>query len=361
MAFLACAGDARAQIYPFDSDSWEINGQEVEHVQYLGQQALRLKGGNAILTGVELQDGVIEFDIAVSELRGFSGVRFRAQDISNFEHFYIRPHQSGNPDANQYTPVFNGVSAWQLYYGEGYAAPVEYRYNEWMHIKIVYQGKRAEIYVDSNEPNLFVTDLKRPLAAGAVGLDASALAQAYFANFSVSSLPDDYQFAETKEAPEMEPETVAYWQMSDAFNGEVLKTMNVLTARFVSDRTWTPLAAEATGITNIASMQHSLVPEQDTVIARLVVASNREQIKGLRFGYSDAVSVYVNGVRLYGGSNLYTSRDYRYLGTIGLFDEIYLPLKAGENDVWFAVSEAFGGWGVMAQFEDMDGITVVRN
>jgi len=38
-----------------------------------------------------------------------------------FEHFYIRPHQSGNPDANQYTPVFNGVSAWQLYHGALYA------------------------------------------------------------------------------------------------------------------------------------------------------------------------------------------------------------------------------------------------
>ena len=31
----------------------------------------------------------------------------------------MRPHKSGKPDALQYTPVFNGLSAWQLYYGDG--------------------------------------------------------------------------------------------------------------------------------------------------------------------------------------------------------------------------------------------------
>ena len=48
---------------------------------------------------------------------------------ANYENFYIRPHQSGNPDANQYQPVFNGSASWQLYYGPEYAAPVEYRYD----------------------------------------------------------------------------------------------------------------------------------------------------------------------------------------------------------------------------------------
>ncbi|MCH8059016.1 MAG: hypothetical protein IIA11_01020 [Proteobacteria bacterium] len=44
------------------------------------------------------------------------------------------------------------------------------------------------------------------------------------------------------------------------------------------------------------------------------------------------------------GNNAYQSRDYRYLGTIGLFDAIMLPLAVGDNELWIAVSEAFGGW-----------------
>jgi hypothetical protein len=39
-------------------------------------------------------------------------------------------------------------------------------------------------------------------------------------------------------------------------------------------------------------------------------------------------------------------------------DAIYLPLRQGENELVFAVSEAFGGWGLIARFEDLDGISV---
>ena len=71
---------------------------------------------------------------------------------------------------------------------------------------------------------------------------------------------------------------------------------------------------------------------------------------------SDEASVFVNGVPLYGGTNRCQSRDYRYLGTIGLFDEVYLPLRDGRNEVRFVVTEAFGGWGLQARFEDTQGI-----
>ena len=35
-----------------------------------------------------------------------------------------------------------------------------------------------------------------------------------------------------------------------------------------------------------------------------------------------------------------------------------LPLAAGDNELWIAVSEAFGGWGVMAEIPDRDGLTM---
>lgn len=50
---------------------------------------------------------------------------FRATDGDNYEHFYLRPFQSGRPDATQYTPVYHGVSGWQLYSGPRYNLPVE--------------------------------------------------------------------------------------------------------------------------------------------------------------------------------------------------------------------------------------------
>jgi hypothetical protein len=50
------------------------------------------------------------------------------------------------------------------------------------------------------------------------------------------------------------------------------------------------------------------------------------------------------------------SRDYRFLGTIGFYDKLFLPLKKGDNELWFVTSENFGGWGVKAKFENMEGI-----
>jgi len=39
----------------------------------------------------------------------------------------------------------------------------------------------------------------------------------------------------------------------------------------------------------------------------------------------------------------YRSRDYRFLGSIGYFDTLHLPLVEGENDLVVAVSEDLGG------------------
>ncbi len=353
--------NSNAESFPFDDDRWMIEAKELSIGEYLGQNALKLFGGSAMLPSIQAESGVIEFDVAVSELRGFSGARFRQQDGLNFEHFYIRPHQSGNPDANQYTPVFDGSTGWQLYYGEDYAAPVNYRFDEWMHVKLVFQETSADVFIDSDEPVLRVRKLKRAIAAGSVGLDASSFSPAWFANFEFSSLPADYRFAEVEDkVASMSAETVSSWQISDAFDAALVVEASVLEDQFIGERSWTSLQAEPTGIANLGRIRGNR-PGANTVIARVVVNSERQQIKGLSFGYSDAVSVYVNGTRLYSGANLYESRDYRYLGTIGLFDEAYLPLEAGNNEVWFAVSEAFGGWGIVAQFDDLEGISITND
>jgi hypothetical protein len=71
------------------------------------------------------------------------------------------------------------------------------------------------------------------------------------------------------------------------------------------------------------------------------------------------VKVYLNGRLLYGGNDAVRSRDYRFLGTVGLFDELYLPLKAGDNELWMAVSEGefWYGWGLIAQLEGLQGVS----
>jgi hypothetical protein len=46
------------------------------------------------------------------------------------------------------------------------------------------------------------------------------------------------------------------------------------------------------------------------------------------------------------------------LGTIGLFDAVYLPLRKGKNTLLLAVSEDFGGWLVTGRFVDTKGLKI---
>jgi len=87
------------------------------------------------------------------------------------------------------------------------------------------------------------------------------------------------------------------------------------------------------------------------------VVAERDGVRRLDFGFSDRVRVFLNRRLLYWGNDAQVSRDYRFLGSIGYFDALYLPLARGENEVILAVSEDNrGGWGVQARFVDPEGI-----
>jgi glyoxylase-like metal-dependent hydrolase (beta-lactamase superfamily II) len=356
-AMKALTGEPMVAIEPpvsvqFDDERWEIDAVETELVDYLGQAALKIKGGSALLPDLDIKNGLVEFDIAVAEERGFAGLVFRVQDEGNYEHFYIRPHQSGNPDANQYTPVYNGVSAWQLYHGSEYAAPIEYRFNEWMHVKIVYAGKKADVYIDSDEPVLRINNLRRDELSGATGLHSGNFSSVHFANFKYTVLADAYALPSPEHESATHDGTVMKWQVSDAFDAGALEGVPQLTAAHTEGRMWTSLNAEESGITNLAQVQ-GIEQGKNTVFARVVLSAGELATKKLSFGYSDAANVYLNGTLIYAGDNTYQSRDYRHLGTIGLFDSVVLPLKLGENELWIAVAESFGGWGVQARIDDL--------
>jgi hypothetical protein len=90
------------------------------------------------------------------------------------------------------------------------------------------------------------------------------------------------------------------------------------------------------------------------VYARTAIESDRDQVKKLYLGYSDDVSVFLNGRILYRGRSAQAFRDPRFLGIVNPEnDAIYLPLKKGSNELMLAVSELGGGWGFICQLVDV--------
>ena len=59
VGLLSASAGLHAEQYPFDNDAWQIQAEESSIVDYLGQRALLMKGGSALLDGVEMTDGVI--------------------------------------------------------------------------------------------------------------------------------------------------------------------------------------------------------------------------------------------------------------------------------------------------------------
>ena len=214
-------------------------------------------------------------------------------------------------------------------------------------------GDQGEVYVDSDEPVLSFR-MKRDAMPGAVGVYASNLAPTYFANFTYRETAPAIRGTPKPFEPALDG-TVMSWSVSSAFDEAAVVDKGHLTDAHKSGLTWQALPAESTSITNLASIT-AIGEGQNTVFARFIIDAEREQTKPVRFGYSDRVRVYLNDRLIYSGNNGYVTRDYRYLGTIGLFDEVHVPLEQGENEIWFAVSESFGGWGLLAQIDGMDGI-----
>lgn len=341
---------------PFSSDQWTFGGQVHSTETHLGRESLRLKGASATLGDVAFTEGIIEFDIAFSSARNFVGTFWRMADGTNYEEFYMRPHQSGNPDANQYTPVFNGIPGWQLYHGAGHGAPTIYRFNEWMAVRLVIARDHAEIYIqDMDTPALVTANFKRDRVAGPIGIYAAGLADAHFANFRYTQMANPPLKGTPPDIAEAPTGSIMSWEVSSPFPENSLG--HTLTSDDKSGLEWKTLASEATGTANVGKIIAG-TQENNTVFVRMTLESSRAQVIPLQFGYIDRVRVYLNDKALYQGLNTFQSRDYRFLGTIGLFDTVYLDLKEGTNEVWMAVTAHFGGWGVKAVLPSADGVTV---
>jgi hypothetical protein len=360
---LFCLQESAAQtLVPFTSGRWVFpenkrttEAKEYFLEEYLGQPSLRLGSGSAVLKDAQFTNGIIEYDAAFTPERGGVGLDFRMQDEANSERFYIRPHQSGNPDATQYMPLFQDSDSWQLYHGEGYSAAVSFAFNKWVHFKIVVSGSQMEVFIDDmNKPALFGPELKRPVQSGMLGLFGR---NAHFANFRYTILDKPLIKSTVPPAAPVATGTITSWQVSSAFAEKNLDQVVQLTEAQKKGLEWQTLRTEQTGIVNLATGP-KITEGTNTTFAKLVLIADKPQTKKLQFGFSDRAKIYLNDQLLYSGRDEFRSRDYRFLGTVGYFDDLYLSLKPGRNELWIAVSEDFGGWGIKAIIADQTGLKI---
>lgn len=351
-----------------DSPRWEFDGQ-AEPTEYLGRKCIMLDGGSATLKDFEMRDGVIDVDVATPAKRGFFGIQFRIdKDGANAEEVYLRQHKSGLPDAMQYTPVLNTGRNWQIYNGPGFTGAVDIPRDVWFHLRIEVVGAQAKLYVsDMDKPALVMSDLKSGIQKGQVAL-ADLIGETFFANFEVRTTPDAPW---ERHLPPMPPDTLTKWSISPSFDALARNLERPLSPAESAAIQWQDVQAEPPGfvvldryreaphpkVTFQGDFSKRLEPQPGTKVlyAKTTIDSDRDQIKKLEIGYSDEVSVFLNGQILYRGRSAQGFRDPGFLGIVNPEnDAVYLPLKKGGNQLLLSVSELGGGWGFICRLVNVE-------
>jgi sugar lactone lactonase YvrE len=334
-----------ADIIEFSPERWDLQNAKV--VDHLGRKALL---GTALLKGVEFEDGVIEFDVVMKAgVRSYPGVLFRMHSQQEFERVYLRPHRAPFiDDAIQYVAAFHGVDSWQFYNGPGKTAGAVLPPDRWIHFKIEVRGTQARVFLDNTtQPSLVIGNLGHGISRGGIGLTTAMDGSALISRFSFRR-ETDLPFPP---APKIHsaPGLVMDWEISEPFKKRRLDFDRYPDANALGSSRWTKVRAQPDGVLDISRTFGRLGNEPDAILARAVLHAEKEGPKKFWFGYSDEAGIFLNGRPVFYGNSAYRSRDASFLGIVGLFDSLTLPLKKGDNEILFAIGEASGGWGLMLQ------------
>jgi hypothetical protein len=352
---------------PTESPRWDLQGQ-AKAVEYQGRKCLLLDGGAAVVKDFELRDGIIDVDVATPAKRGFFGIQFRlSDDGANGEWVYLRQHKSGLPDAMQYTPILNTGANWQIYNGPGFTGAVDIPKDVWFHLRLEVVGAEAKLYVkDIDKPALVMNDLKSGVQKGQIALYVLTGAT-YFSNFEVRTTPGAPW---ERHLPPMPAGTLTNWSLSPAYDA-LARNLERSLSRSESDAIhWQDVEAEPPGfvvlyryreaphlkVTFQTDFSTRLEPQpgMKVLYARTSIESDRDQVKKLYIGYSDDVSVFLNGQILFRGRSAQSFRDPGFLGIVNPEnDAVYLPLKKGSNELVLAISELGGGWGFICRLAEL--------
>jgi hypothetical protein len=289
-------------------------------------------------------------------------------DGANAEELYLRPHKSGLPDAIQYTPVLHTGRNWQLFNGPGFTGAVDIPKDVWFHLRLEVAGAQAKLYVkDMDKPALVMSDLKSGVQKGELALWVLA-GETYFSNFQIRATPDAPW---ERHLPPMPLNTLVKWSLSPSYDA-LERNLEHPLSRAESDAiSWQDVEAEPPGLVVIYRYREAphprvtfqrdfstrLTPQpgMKVIYARTIIDSDRDQLRKLEIGYSDDVSVFLNGKILYRGRSAQSFRDPGFLGIVNPEnDAVYLPLQKGSNELMLAVSELGGGWGFICRLADLE-------
>jgi hypothetical protein len=349
------------KIISLQPEAWTFKPQTVDFMEYKSRPAMKLLPGNdnVILKDFNFANGTIEYDMEPL-VQGFTSCYFRWKDSKESECFYFRTWRAGDSqaiDAIQYSPIIGGVNLWDMLFH--FQANADYKNNTWNHVKLVVSGKQMRAYVnDMAHPVLEVPRLEGNIDSGTLAFDG----QVVISNLVVKNNVVEGLLPEAGIDPAInDPRYLRKWQVSAP----------VTTAKGIdfsdeyvpnAETKWEDIAAERRGLINL-TRKFGKTEGRRIVWLKTTIHSDKAQNKILHFGFSDEVWVTINDKPLYIDKNLYnTPMAKQPDGRCSLENTfITVPLKEGENQLKIGVANFFYGWGIVARFDNLDGVKLESN
>ncbi|MGI8918464.1 MAG: hypothetical protein ACR2H6_07660, partial [Pyrinomonadaceae bacterium] len=288
---------------------WYAEGKEragdARIAEFLGRQALWLKNGTQVMrSDLEFVGGTIEFDFAPMTNGNFLGVIFRRVSFGNHENIYLRLHRSGLYNAIQYAPRMNFSPTWQLY--PEFNAVGDFPRNQWTHVRLEVHATSMEMYLNNQlKPVLAVARLRGVTEKGAVsfwGRVNDKPAEWAVAVSNVSIRPATFSKTEPGGRPAPPAGTLTSWELAGP-----VKTEGAEVTSLPELKEWQPVGTEESGLVNInRALRRS--PGRSTAFARTMLPASEARLVLLEIGYSDDVTVFLNGEPVYRGINGFDSR-----------------------------------------------------
>ena len=323
---------------------------DARFAEFLGRQSLWLKNGTQVMrSGVEFVDGTIEFDMAPMDKGNFLGILFRRNSFSDHENIYLRLHRSGLYNAVQYAPRVNGPT-WQLY--PEFNAVANLPRNQWTRVRIEVKGTRMEFYVDNKpQPVLVVPRLRGISPKGTVAFWGRVNQQPNEWAVAVSNIsirPANTAQTTNTARPAPPVGILTSWEVANP-----VKTEKGIITSLPELKDWRSIEVEESGLVNL-NRPWKRVSGRWTAFARTTVKTTEAKTTLLEVGYSDDVTVFLNGEPVYSGINGFDSRHPEYMGFVKPeYENVFMKLRLGNNEIILAVSDDQRfGWGFIARMKE---------
>jgi len=350
----------KVESIPLKAENWEFKPKTVEFLEYKSKQAMKLLPGGeqAVLKDFNFTNGTIEYDMEPL-VKGFTSAYFRWKDAKENECFYFRTWMAGNPqamNATQYSPTVKGINLWDLLFH--YQASADYKNNEWNHVKLVISGKQMRAYVnDMKNPVIEVPMLEGNTSSGTLAFDGEVV----IANLVVTHNETEKLNSKAGIDPlANDTRYIRKWHVSEPVT--TTKGVDYSEEYAPNDKTtWQELSAERRGLVNL-TRKFGKIDGRRIVWLKTTIFSEKEQTKMLRMGFSDEVWVLINDKPVYIDKNLYNTPMQKHPGGRCSIENtsFNIPLKEGENQLMIGVANFFFGWGIVARFDDLNGIQLEK-